>query len=357
MIKKEYNVSFNVPAFMGDAEQKSVWRTPPFKALIQHWWRIVVAKDYAYDWQRIREAEGRMFGHAWLDDNKGQAWGMRSQVRIKLNKQEPGSLLRWIDSPSSNKITHPEVKDRNTGKLRAMLPETYLAYGPLHFRDGLSHPPAINAQEQNILTLMYPEELQKTLSQTMQFIHWFGTLGGRSRNGWGSVDLQGNGIEDFQKIAVVKSFACSLENCLQLDWSHAIGMDSTGLLIWQTPERNKWADVIKDLTEIKIKFRTTLPFSNGKPGQFEKRHLLAYPVTNHEVKVNGWRNNGRLANQVRFKVIHSDASFRGIVMHLPSTIPREMMQFLSTPPTIQDQIAIWQTVHKTLDQQLERIKG
>ena len=68
MKKEDYQISFNVPAFLGDANQESVWRTPPFKALIQHWWRIAVAKEHNYSWQDIRETEGRLFGHAWLKD-------------------------------------------------------------------------------------------------------------------------------------------------------------------------------------------------------------------------------------------------------------------------------------------------
>jgi CRISPR-associated protein Cmr1 len=38
MIKKEFTVRFNTPAFLGDAEQTGAWRTPPFKS-------IPVAKD------------------------------------------------------------------------------------------------------------------------------------------------------------------------------------------------------------------------------------------------------------------------------------------------------------------------
>jgi len=189
MIRADYNVQFNCPAFLGDAEQQSAWRTPPLKALLQHWWRVAVAKQYGYDWQKIREAEGRLFGHAWLKDGNGKDWAMRSRVRLKLAHQNTGSLKHWENSPASNNITHREVKDKNTGKLRPMRPETYLAYGPLHFANGLTHPPAINAKEQNQLTLSYPEEANEGLAHALQLIHWFGTLGGRSRNAWGSVEL------------------------------------------------------------------------------------------------------------------------------------------------------------------------
>lgn len=114
MVREQYLISFNTPGFVGNAEQQSIWRTPPFKALLQHWWRVAVAKQHGYDWQKVREAEGRLFGHAWLNNG---SWAMRSRVRMKLEHQHSGNLKQWENTLVGN-ITHPEVKDRNTGKLR-----------------------------------------------------------------------------------------------------------------------------------------------------------------------------------------------------------------------------------------------
>jgi len=36
-----YKVEFLCPAFLGNAEQNGQWRTPPFKALLRQWWRVV----------------------------------------------------------------------------------------------------------------------------------------------------------------------------------------------------------------------------------------------------------------------------------------------------------------------------
>lgn len=361
MKKEDYQISFNVPGFLGDANQESVWRTPPFKALIQHWWRIVVAQEHDYDWQKIRESEGRLFGHAWLKDNSGKDWAIRSRVRIKLEHHNKGKLTQWQNAPSINRVTHPEVKDRNTSQLRPVLPETYLAYGPLHFRDGLVHSPAIEAEEKNQLTLIHPKKDAATFEQVMQLINGFGTLGGRSRNGWGSLDIQSNSVEGNHILNAEKlllhSITRPLSECLKLDWPHAIGTDDQGLLIWQTPERDNWQLVIKDLAQTKIKFRTDLPFPNAAPGGFEKRHLLAYPVTNH--KIQAWGNTGRLANQIRFKVAKTSANkFMGIIVHLPCGLPSEMSQTLcNKAPSIQQQIETWQQVHNSLNSQqdLKRI--
>ncbi len=348
MNKEDYQISFNVPAFLGNAEQKSAWRTPPFKALIQHWWRIVVAKEHNYDWRSIRECEGRLFGHAWLDNG---SWAMRSQVRIKLEHHNIGTLTQWESSPASCKVTHKETKDKN-GKPRSMAPETYLAYGPLQFTGNLVHPPAIKPSEKNQLTIIYPKSDQETFKQVMYFLNCFGTLGGRSKNGWGSINIQGG---EKHILKSFRSISRPLTECLKLDWPHSIGEDDDGLLLWQTPERDNWSLVIKDLAETKIKFRTDLPFPNSKTGGFEKRHLLAYPVTHHTIREWG---NERLANQIRFKVIKSNNKYAGIIVHLPCSLPNEMSKLLlRKAPSIQEQIETWQQVHQSISMQHTRIEG
>jgi hypothetical protein len=362
MIRADYKVQFNCPTFLGDAEQQSAWRTPPFKALLQHWWRVAVAKHYDYDWQKIREVEGRLFGHAWLDNG---SWAMRSRVRMKLGQHRPGKLDHWSESPPSLKITHPEVKDRNTGKLRAMAPETYMAYGPLHFRDGLTHAPAINATEQNQLTLIYPEEADEALADALQLIHWFGTLGGRSRNAWGSVELspatvgatpssrqiplRGHDVLLNGKADLTR-FQKPLKDCLTQEWPHAIGTDEKGALIWKTEACTSWMAVMRKLAEVKIGYRTSL--SVTKP--FDERQVLALPVTHHTPKE---LKNDRLAGQMRSKIIQQDGKYIGLVFHLPCKIPPEVAGKLRHPDAqklIANQESIWRKVHQHLDNHLQR---
>lgn len=357
MNKVDYQITFNTPAFLGDAEQKSAWRTPPFKALIQHWWRIAVAKEHDYDCNKIRESEGRLFGHAWLKDITGKDWAMRSRVRIRLAECKAGSLKTW---PKDNhNVKYPEVKFPVGSQL-------YLGYGPLDYKKGLKNPlaiknpPAIKIEENNQLTLIYPKINEVTFTRVMWLIQWFGTLGGRSRNGWGSVNIKGHGIGENTVLKndnpVFHAIKRPIYECLKLDWPHAIGTDEQGLLIWQTQERGNWQLVVKDLAQIKIKFRTDLPFSKIIPDGFESRHLLAYPVTKHNMDV--WGETGRLANQLRFKILRMDNNkFIGIIVHLPCAIPNEMWKKLHNAPNVQQQIEIWQKVHNSLNSQhdLKRI--
>lgn len=62
MINLTYRVSFNTPAFLGNAEQQAQWRTPPFKALLRQWWRVVKAPDANSTATKVGVCE--RFGHA-----------------------------------------------------------------------------------------------------------------------------------------------------------------------------------------------------------------------------------------------------------------------------------------------------
>lgn len=359
MNKEEYQISFNVPAFLGDAEQKSVWRTSPFKALIQHWWRIAVAKEHDYDWRKIRESEGRLFGHAWLDNG---SWAMRSRVRIRLAECKSGTLQTWLKDDS--KVKHPEVKFPVGSQL-------YLGYGPLDFKLGLKHSPAIKSEEKNLLTLVYPKNDVMTFEQVMQLIHWFGTLGGRSRNGWGSVsvlkaDLTSVVATPFSRLSRVEQLQDysilldgkadltavrkPLKNCLTEEWPHAIGEDEKGVLIWKTEAFKSWMEVMRKVAEIKIGYRTSLSVTNP----FDERQILALPVTRHTP--NDLKND-RVANQLRAKVIQHQGYFYGLIFHLPCKIPKTVSDKLKQPAAqnlLANQETVWRKVHRHLDQHLQR---
>ena len=71
MVVREFNLHFTTPAFLGNAGQNGQWRTPPFKHLLREWWRVAwAAQNNPKDWRKMREIEGRLFGHAWLDNDR-----------------------------------------------------------------------------------------------------------------------------------------------------------------------------------------------------------------------------------------------------------------------------------------------
>lgn len=351
MIKQRYTVRFVTPAFLGDAEQNGAWRTPPFKALLRQWWRIVAAKNHDYDPVRLRETEGRLFGNAWLKTTDDRLNNSQSLVRLRLDKWQPGKLTNWpIKDPRLTEIKNP---------VGAHL---YLGYGPLNNEKGrgtvLKMNASLQAGESAQLILIFPQKFQSDLIKTLSLIQKFGAIGGRSRNGWGSVELDG-AIPSISDNELLESVSLPLDQCLTLDWPHALGKDAKGLLLWETSLCENWSDAMRALALIKIRFRNALGFKNS----FSFRHLLAYPVTKHGVQAWDRSPPARLANQLRFKVTWRGSKAVGMAYHVPCTLPTPLLQLLGTQEqqsVNQNQQGTWETVHAVLDDSkngMHRFKG
>lgn len=376
MKKLEYTVRFNTPAFLGNAEQNAQWRTPPFKALLRQWWRVAYAADHGFrvDVAEMRHEEGLLFGHAWLDDDRdahGQKVAARkSALRLRLDRWDEGNLKKsaW---PEDVSVSHPEVKKRE-GKLVPVGSALYQGFGPLVYdrqrrTTTLKANAAIQSGEHASLSIAVPDVHAPLIERTLMFMDRYGTVGGRSRNGWGSFALlpspasgRGAGGEGAVPLRPWR-------DALNLDWPHAIGQDDKGPLIWQTAPAADWKSLMKQLAQIKIGLRTQKPhleFSldtqagdgetkNGiNHGQPQDRHWLSYPVTNHDVSA--WkRMNARLPNSLRFKVRKTaDNQLVGVIFHVPCRPPAEFN------PDHQAIERVWQRVHAFLDipaQQLTRI--
>lgn len=346
MIKNELRIELLTPAFVGDAEQKGVWRTPPLKALLREWWRIAAAPEAGYRHQTLREQEGVLFGNAWLDSGATQ-----SKVRLALAHWHEGRS-GWEDRDPS--VIHPEVKNRNTGQAQPVGSLLYLGYGPLMYEKGtglkLKNNAALQAGDSNALKLAWPDQ-ETAIPQVLQLIHWFGSIGGRSRNGWGSLEFAG--LQALSKNnEALQAVLRPLADCLQLDWPHAIGQDKQGALIWESSKSfGDWKDAMRFLAQTKIGFRTSLGFNTGKgSSRIEERHIIAYPVTNHDVA--RWGGQARLANQLRFKLFRdSQQQLRARLYHTPHACP--------LPGVTLDQHAVWQKIHTWLDHNtdLQRLGG
>ena len=338
MQKLSLNVKLLTPCFLGDASQSGVWRTPPFKALLREWWRVAAAPSHRYEHSTLRQTEGRLLGNAWLEKAE-----LQSKVRMALRHWDAGKMTQWEKQDPST--PHDEVKGRD-GNPKSVGSQLYLGYGPLTFNQGTAlkeNKAALEANEPNELSLAWPDS-EITISHAIQLAHWFGTIGGRSRNGWGSLDL---GLESLSKdhaqfIAVQRE----LRECLKLDWPHAIGKDNVGALVWESATTfPNWQDAMKFLAQTKIGFRTSLKFPNERTPHrdVQERHLLAYPVTHHDVSVRGWDRNTRLANQLRFKLFHdSQKKLRARIYHTPHKSPLAVGNL--------DQLAVWQKIHRWLDE-------
>lgn len=364
MSELHYQVSFATPAFLGNAQQQAQWRSPPLKTLLRQWWRIVKAPATGYDHRRLLADENHLFGSAGGDEAAG-----RSLIRMRLSDWGLGTLNR-VDRGET--VTHPEVRSPVGANL-------YLGYGPIGGVDRSAI--AADAGISVNLALRLPDEFVSDVKAALQLAHWFGTVGSRSRNGFGSIHFQGEGLAglgemNLPALAQIAPLS-TLGNALKRDWPHAIAGDADPF-IWRlfravpNAETGKtdlhgfarWEDAMRELARIKIAVRTS-PFfkfsGGGREGHAEPqaRHVLSYPSGSSHA-ISGWGNNGRLANQVRFKVHRrGPRDHVAVIAHLPCALPRHMAdQFAGRIP---DQSAVWTEVHRLLDQQrsngLMRLKG
>ena len=325
MQTRTLTLKFLTPAFLGNAEQNGVWRTPPIKALLRQWWRVAYAasENFSVDVGAMRCDEAKLFGHA------GDNGASRSLVRLRLDRWDKGKLQKnkWV---TGERIPHPEV-----GNIESFL---YLGYGPLT-GSSLKKNAAIQSGESAVLQVAFPGEHAPLLDQALWLMNRFGTLGGRSRNGWGSFSLTPENGEALENTLPLREW----KECLRLDWPHAIGQDGEGALIWKTTSQQDWKAIMVELARLKIALRTSLGFQTGRNApRTEARHWLSYPVTNHSVAA--WGNNLRLPNSLRFKVRPTlDNRFAGIIFHVPCKPPAAFS------PNIDQIEELWTKVRAFLD--------
>lgn len=344
----EYTVRFITPAFLGDAEQSGQWRTPPFKALLRQWWRVAYAadKNFNVDVDGMRREEGLLFGNAWLEDSF-----CKSQVRLRLSRWNEGQLKKaqW---PADASVSHPEVTNRDN-KLVPIGSSLYLGYGPLTYdkkrsATGLKANAAIQAHDEAIFSLAYPEATATRIDRALWLIDRYGTLGGRGRNGWGSFALLPS-----DEFGAAEPPLRAWQECLGCDWPHAIGRDAKGALIWQTQPFDDWKALMKRLAEIKIGLRTQFAFPNRQPdGEVHERHWLSYPVTKHSVRA--WdKEKLRLPNTLRFKLrATANGQLVGVIFHVPHLPPKN---FRPNRQDIQDIESVWTHVHRFLDRSAQAL--
>lgn len=340
-------VRFLTPAFLGGAFQNGQRRTPPFKALLRQWWRVVYAasRNFNVDVLAMREEEGRLFGNAWLEkevNGRKESAASRSLVRLRISTWRDGGQKSWHKT-GDKPILHPEVNQPVDAHL-------YLGYGPLIYKGGttLKSPPCLAAGETVKLCLAFPKQKESILLQTLRLIHLYGAAGGRSRNGWGSIS--------FTDCAWPKAELPfrDWQAALEKDWPHCIGSDEHGALIWVTKPFDGWAPLMRILAEIKIGLRMQFGFPSDKHAAAPSaRHWLAYPVTNHTV--NTWGNQARLPNSLRFRIRSSPEDpnrLIGVIFHMPCLPPPAFR------PNREEIVRVWQRVHRFLDQRpdLQRAK-
>jgi CRISPR-associated protein Cmr1 len=311
----ELRLVFTTPAFLGDAFQRGEWRTPPIKAALRQWWRIAVAKECKYDHEQVRRREALLFGHAWFEEPEGVR-PRRSRVELALGGWEEGTLKGW-PPPGTSRRAPGERSD----------PLQYLGYGPVD-KGKLKRPPALVAEAAADLLLRLPAEHRDEIRLALALLSHFGNLGGRSRNGWGSLRIEAIDLPPLRD--VIGQHCLAVEDCLRRTWPHAVGKDAKGPLLWISGKAHaSWQDAMEEIANVKRAYRGTVSRA--------LRGLVAAPSKPAMV---GWKDSDRWPNQIRHKVWKDGEQFRAITVHVPAKCPF---------PHREDEEKLWEGVHATLD--------
>ena len=355
---KNWLVKFETPAFLGNSEQQGQWRTPPFKALLREWWRISRLKALEYDFRRLRDEENKLFGTAADGPEKKS---QKSNARLRLSC--------WDDGTCRDVKTRLNPYRVDSGGHPAN-PGIYLGYGPVQQdvqRAAIEPEPGPS----RVTLSVGIEGGGDALDEAIRLAHWFGTMGSRARNGWGSVSftpspdnpLRVNWLGDFSKLTAAKlrDYLRPWRECLNNDWPQAIGEDDEGQpLVWQTTPENTWIEweaVIQELAKIRIAINKVIPPASDARTP-KSRNLLSYPVTNLEVY--DWEKHRehnetipqvRIPSQLRFKVVRIGNQLVGQIVHLPCRVPDHEINRIhaSTAGIIAQEIDLWDKVHKKLN--------
>lgn len=331
------------PMFLGNASQQAEWRAEPFKGLLRYWWRIAQPSRGAMDigCKDLLKSEAELFGAAGEDDGVGG----KSKIEVSIVSDSVFSPSKQFEH--NEKITHPETTFK-PGSL------SYLAGMGLIGKDGTNtsfFPEGSSFQ----LTLQSPKSLVEQLETTLALLQTFGTIGGRSRNGWGSFRIDRGGLEKESVLSALKNCTVKWQQGFTKDYPNCLGKDEKGPLIWLTQEpRSDWQGAMTDLAETYIQLRAGVSENGIKkldPNNGE-RHLLGIPLMHHNQLAGGKRiHTDRHASPLRLLVRKLNGKFVGFFLHVPHQFAK--------PPTgnncqqimsVGEQLNIWeQKIHKKLD--------
>lgn len=280
-----------------------------------------------------------MFGNAWPDQT-----ACKSRVRLRLSRWDAGKLGN--PAPSVGSIANGDK--RIDGGL-------YLGYGAVAYDKAskgtqLEHAPAIDAGETATLRIGVrarsgdaPDDTAD-IANALALMSRYGTVGGRSRNAWGSFVLDGDDLSTADTNTILKDW----RDALALEWATGIGQDESGPLIWATEAKKDWRKAMQALAQQRSDINRSVQSA-------AERALLSYPVTKKDLRE--WGNNARLPNSLRLKIVEERGGLRGLIFHMPCHPPQELWEQHPWHTDTSRLQKLWQEVHHDLDRsnKLERV--
>lgn len=172
------------------------------------------------------------------------------------------------------------------------------------------------------------------MSATLSLAATFGTLGSRSRGGWGSLFMEANGLQPVSGSAL-RTYCRSLKECLEGDWASALAFDDKGPWVWTSREpRANWAEMMKHVATLRRDVRSALKLDT------DLRPAL------------GFAGQGRMPSPLRWKVVQQQGGLGLRVFAMPHGLPTGSGRRLDH----QQLVRAWTIVANKLDEHLDRTR-
>ncbi len=294
-----FDVLFITPCFLGGADGNAEIRTAPFKNLLRRWWRIANGNLSPEElWQK----ESELFGSTEKDPQAKKTFG-KSRVVVNIVEISPSQPDKYL---SSEKI--------DIGKDEYTNLAMYTGYGSVNMGKEYILP-RTNLR----LSLFCPSGAAESIKKALFFIHLFGTLGSRSRNGWGSISIQPQNFKFIPQSYFPQPVSIGTVVNIHKNYPFCIGKDEKGMLCWQTAERYRsWNSAFEDLARIYHILITRLN-KDDKQYKTKWRNVFGYATS-----------NSRLPSQILLKVCFVKGKtangvlqqqYYGQIVHVPYNIP------------------------------------
>ena len=328
----DFSVEVLTPMFLGGADGHGELRAPPLKNALRYWWRLTMG-DISGD--ELLSKEQKLFGGV-----KDEA--SRSLVDIVVSGDVKTDIGRDINIGFKE---NPEANNRNVSLA------AYLGMGPVHFSGSIEKKPILPGQKFDF-SVTYPQDHEEEIMDALSLFAVFGSLGSRSRNGWGGIHLvpapKNTPFESMGRLykkygeEITTIFAKNKEYPFKLAYNS--GKNEKRLaMMWKIAQGERWQDVMQTAGERYMDARQVLKFPKTKNKVVQKRHIVGYPVTNHPVE--DWdKSNGRMPSQLRIVVRRTKDIFYSYFLHLPHRIPHTWDE-----KKLGSELSVWQELHTWLN--------
>jgi CRISPR-associated protein Cmr1 len=177
--------------FLSGADQNTPELRPPsIKGALRFWWR---AMNGHLSLEDLKKREEEIFG-----GTEG-----RSKVLVRIGKRN----LKNENTKQKDFLPKGYSVNVGHGKMHAI---DYLAYGIENFdKEKSFNRDYLRIQKEFDLILSFPENLQEDILKVLYVFSYFGGLGAKSRNGFGSIYIQSN---EFGNIEMGELFKGDLKN-------------------------------------------------------------------------------------------------------------------------------------------------